>query len=67
MCELGDEEMSFKKPEAREPAGKAFQDIGWWKDSRGYKHYGPIPKTEEEMYAQTRSRTDDSWIDKDWV
>ena len=28
MCELGDEEMSVKKPEAREPEGKVFQDIG---------------------------------------
>ena len=29
MAELGDEEMSFKKPEAREPVQKQFQDIGW--------------------------------------
>lgn len=27
-CELGDEEMSAKKPEAREKPGKKFQDIG---------------------------------------
>ena len=29
MCELGDEELSLKKPEAREKPGKKFQDIGW--------------------------------------
>ena len=28
MCELGDEEMSLRKPEAREPEGKKFVDIG---------------------------------------
>ena len=28
MCELGDEELSFKRPVAREPEGKQFQDIG---------------------------------------
>ena len=67
MCELGDEEMSVKKPEAREPEGKVFQDIGWWTDSKGYKHYGPIPLTQEDRDAQTRSRTEDSWLDKDWI
>ena len=29
MAELGDEEMSVKKPEAREPKEAKFQDIGW--------------------------------------
>ncbi|MGV8961807.1 MAG: hypothetical protein ACOH2V_00230 [Candidatus Saccharimonadaceae bacterium] len=28
MAELGDEEMSVRKPEAREPEGKVFRDIG---------------------------------------
>ena len=28
-CELGDEELSVKKPEAMEKPGKVFQDIGW--------------------------------------
>jgi hypothetical protein len=28
MAELGDEELSFKKPEEREPKGKTFSDIG---------------------------------------
>ena len=60
MCELGDEEMSLRKPEAREKPGKVFQDIGWWKDSRGYKHYGPIPLTNDEKYARTRTRGEDS-------
>jgi len=28
MAELGDEELSFKRPVAKEPEGKRFQDIG---------------------------------------
>lgn len=62
MCELGDEELSVKKPEAREPKTKAFRDIGWYKDERGYKHYGVIPKNKEELYAQTRISREDSWL-----
>lgn len=28
MAELGDEELSLKKPEPREPQGKTFSDFG---------------------------------------
>lgn len=65
MCELGDEELSIKKPEAKEPKGKVHHDIGWYKDNRGYKHYGIIPKTQEERDARTRISTKDSWLYKD--
>lgn len=67
MAELGDEEMSFKKPEAREPIQKQFQDIGWWVDAKGYKHYGAIPKTKEERNARERVSREDSWIYKDVI
>jgi hypothetical protein len=67
MAELGDEELSVRKPVAREPIGKKFEDIGWYKDSKGYKHYGIIPKTIEERDARTRINSDDSWIYKDLV
>lgn len=67
MCELGDEEMSLKKPEAREPAAKQFQDIGWWKDSKGYKHYGAIPQSKEERHARERISKEDSWLYKELV
>jgi len=60
MCELGDEEMSTRKPEAREPEGKKFVDIGWFKDGRGYRHFGKIPQNIEERNAQNRTRTSDS-------
>lgn len=66
-CELGDEEMSSKTPEAQEPVGKVHRDIGWWKDDKGYKHYGIIPLNEEERYERTRVGTSDSWLYNDSV
>lgn len=62
MAELGDEEMTFKKPQAKEPAGKRFQDVGWWTDARGYKQYGVIPLTDEEKYDKSRIRAQESWL-----
>lgn len=65
MCELGDEELSSKKPVEREQISNQFRDIGWYKDSKGYRHYGLIPKTEEERNAKTRISSADSWLYKD--
>jgi hypothetical protein len=60
MAELGDEELSMKKPAEKEPPANQFKDIGWFTDSRGYKHYGVIPKTEEERYGKTRISPEDA-------
>lgn len=60
MCELGDEELSAKKPVEREKIANQFRDIGWFKDSKGYKHYGAIPRNEQERNAQTRISREDS-------
>lgn len=65
MAELGDEELSVRKPEPREPKGKEFRDIGWYTNASGYKEYGVIPKTDEERYGRTRIRTSDSWLYND--
>lgn len=65
MAELGDEEMSTRKPEPQDMYDKEFRDIGWYKDSKGYKHYGIIPKTQEERDAKTRIRVEDSWLYSD--
>ena len=63
MAELGDEEMSVKKPIAKEKENKrGFNDIGWWTDNKGYKHYGKIPQSEEERYGRTRISAKDSWL-----
>ena len=60
MAELGDEELSARRPIENEPISNQFSDIGWYKDSKGYKHYGKIPKTEEEKYAKARPSPADS-------
>jgi hypothetical protein len=60
MCELGDEELSLKKPTVDEPVSKKARDIGWFTDQSGYKHYGIIPITPEERYAKTRPRAEDA-------
>jgi hypothetical protein len=67
MCELGDEELSLKVPTVRESEGKKFRDIGWWKDEKNYRHYGPIPLTEEERHEQTRINSSDSWLYKNLI
>lgn len=65
MCELGDEELSIRKPELKEEINKQFRDIGWYKDIYGYRHYGIIPTTEEEKYGRSRIRTSDKWLFND--
>lgn len=67
MAELGDEELSMKKPVEKEPKSNQFRDIGWYTDSRGYKHYGAIPLTNEERDGKTRISADDSWLYKDLI
>jgi hypothetical protein len=62
MTELADEEISFKKPVEREEISKKFRDFGWWTDNRGYKHYGPIPLTEQEKNINGRINPQDSWL-----
>ena len=65
MAELGDEEMSVRKPVERQEMGTQFRDIGYYRDSRGYKHYGVIPKSEEERDVKRRPSPGDSWLYKD--
>lgn len=62
MAELADEELSTRKPVEIEPVHKTFQDFGWWTDANGYKHYGEIPRNENERYEQQRIRKEDSWL-----
>ena len=67
FAELGDEELYVRRPSENESIYNHFQDIGWYKDSNGYKHYGVIPKTDEERDRQTRPNPADSWLYKDIV
>lgn len=61
MAELGDEELSFRKPEPREEINNQFRPFGWYVDSNGYKKYGKIPLNDEERNGTTkRPREQDS-------
>ena len=64
MCELGDEELSNKRPTPIEPPKKSIRDVGYYIDEKGYKRYGIIPdKNEEDWYARPRNpRVSDAWI-----
>lgn len=67
MAELGDEELSVRRPEPAERINEEFKDIGWFTDGKGYKHYGIIPKTEEERNERNRIRTSDTWLHTDYL
>lgn len=60
MCELGDEEISLKKPTPIESQKTTFRDLGYYTDSRGYKQYGVIPKQGEKEHDKLRIRASDS-------
>nr|DAR62319.1 MAG TPA: hypothetical protein [Bacteriophage sp.] len=45
MAELADEELSGVIPREVEPEeDSGWQDMGWYVDEKGYKHFGVIPK-----------------------
>jgi hypothetical protein len=44
MAEIADEELSEVVPIAVKDIKKEFQDIGYYKDEKGYTRYGIIPK-----------------------
>jgi len=47
MAEIADEEVSELVPVAVKEVSQDFQDIGYYKDEKGYVHYGVIPKTKQ--------------------
>jgi hypothetical protein len=44
MAEIADEEVSELVPVAVKEVSQDFQDIGYYKDEKGYTHFGVIPK-----------------------
>ena len=44
MCEIADEELNDIIPREQKPIKDEFQDIGYYKDEKGYTRYGIIPK-----------------------
>lgn len=57
MTELADEELSGVVPREIEEINEEWQDIGWYKDEKGYKHFGVIPK-QINTYANIKVRND---------
>ena len=54
MTELADEELSGITPREVEPEDDSeWQDMGWYTDERGYKHFGIIPKQQQTLVNLT--------------
>lgn len=47
MAEVGDEELSGVVPKPINSIQKTFQNIGYYKDEKGYTHFGVIPSTQQ--------------------
>ena len=43
MAELADEELGGVTPKTVKKQEEKYEDIGWYKDEKGYKHFGVIP------------------------
>lgn len=44
MAEIADEELNGIIPKSNKPISQEFQDIGYYKDEKGYTRFGIIPK-----------------------
>lgn len=61
MAELADQELSGRQPmKVEQDEGDIFQDFGYYKDEKGYIHFGVIPKKEQPMNV-TIKYTDDPY------
>jgi len=56
MAEIADEEISEVVPVAVKEVKNEFQDIGYYKDEKGYTRFGVIPK--EFKQPQVKARWD---------
>ena len=52
MAEIADEELSELVPVAVKDIKKEFQDIGYYKDEKGYLRFGIIPKQIQQQQAR---------------
>lgn len=59
MAELADQELSGRQPiKVEQDEGDKFQDFGYYKDEKGYMHYGVIPKKEQPINATIKYTND---------
>lgn len=59
MAELADQELSGRQPiKVEQDEDDKFQDFGYYKDEKGYTHYGVIPKKEQPINATIKYTND---------
>ena len=61
MSELADQELSGRQPiKVEQDEEDVFQDFGYYKDEKGYTHFGVIPKKEQPINVNIKY-TDDPY------
>ena len=53
MAEIADEELNGIIPKSNKPISQDFQDIGYYKDEKGYTRFGIIPKKMQQAVFAT--------------
>lgn len=61
MTFLADQELSGRQPSVVKKDVEEFEDIGWYKDEKGYRHFGAIPKQRQQPTFNIRIEEDDPY------
>ena len=61
MLELADQELSGRQPTKVDKEVEEFQDIGYYIDEKGYRHFGAIPKKPIQQIIINQEKQDDSY------
>lgn len=61
MVELADQELSGRQPTKVDKEVEEFQDIGYYVDEKGYRHFGAIPKKPTQQVLINQEKQDDPY------
>lgn len=61
MLELADQELSGRQPTKVDKEVEEFQDIGYYIDEKGYRHFGVIPKEPIQQIIINQEKQNDSY------
>ena len=61
MVELADQELSGRQPTKIDKEVEEFQDIGYYIDEKGYRHFGAIPKKPIQQIIINQEKQDDPY------
>ena len=61
MVELADQELSGRQPTKVDKEVEEFQDIGFYIDEKGYRHFGAIPKKPIQQIIINQEKQDDPY------